>query len=111
VYAPSAVPGIVCSISGHDDQPRLAVVAEPERVRRPRGDRHDVLERAAQLDAQDVAVDVEAELAPTEASNHPLGERAVHGGDDRRRGQAARDLERQVWTGQRGHALERQLRG
>ena len=36
------------------DQARLAVVAEPERIGGAGGDRDDVLERTAQLDAQDV---------------------------------------------------------
>ena len=47
-------------------QPGLPVVAEAELLRGAGGDRDDVLERAAQLDAQDVPVDVEPELAPPE---------------------------------------------
>ena len=39
----------------------LRVVAEPERVHRPGHDRHDVLQRTRELDADEVAVAVEAE--------------------------------------------------
>ncbi len=49
-------------------QPGLAVVAEAEPVGRAGGDRDDVLERAAQLDAEHVAVDVEPEPPPTRAA-------------------------------------------
>ena len=60
-----AEPGHLGEAAGH--QAGLAVVAEPEAVRGARGDRDDVLERAAQLDAEHVRVRVQPELAPAEA--------------------------------------------
>ena len=60
-------PGHLGQAAGH--QPRLAVVAEAELLRRARRDRDDVLERAAQLDAEHVAVHVEPE--PTAARGVP----------------------------------------
>ena len=45
---------------------RLAVVADPELLDRAGDDGDDVLERARQLDADDVAVAVETERAPAE---------------------------------------------
>ena len=73
-------------------QPGLAVVAEPERVGGAGGDGDDVLERAAQLDAEDVAVDVEPELAPAEPRHDPLREVRIRRRDDGRRRQAPGDL-------------------
>ena len=61
--------------AGH--QPGLAVVAEPERVGRPGRDRDDVLERPAQLDAEDVLVDVQPERAAAEPRRDALGELEV----------------------------------
>ena len=81
-------------------QPGLAVVAEAEPVGGTGRDGDDVLERAAQLDAEDVLVDVEPEPTPAEAGDDPLGECQVRGRDDGRRRQVARDLGREVRAGQ-----------
>ena len=93
-------PGHLGQAAGH--QAGLAVVAEAELLGGAGGDREDVLERAAQLDADEVAVDVEPEPAAAEPSLDPLGERLVVGRHDRRGRQAAGDLEGEVRSGQRG---------
>ncbi len=80
--------------AGH--QAGLAVVAEPEAVGGARGDGHDVLERAAQLDAEDVAVDVQPEPTPAQPFGDAPGQRQVLCRDDRRGGQPLRDLGRQI---------------
>ena len=77
-------------------QAGLAVVAEAEAVGGAGGDRDDVLERPAQLDAEDVLVDVQPEAPPGEPRDDALGEVEVRGRDDGRRRQVARHLGRQV---------------
>ena len=94
--------------AGH--QPGLAVVAEAEAVGGARRDGHDVLERAAQLDAEDVAVHVEPELAATEPVGDAGRELGVVGGHDRRGRQAAGDLGGEVRPGQGGDARRRDAR-
>ena len=86
--------------AGHE--PGLAVVAEPEAIRRSRSDRDDVLEGAAQLDAEDVRVRVQPELAPRQPGHDPIAERGVLGRDHRRRGQALGDLLGEVGPRERG---------
>ncbi len=58
--------------------------------------------RAAQLDAEDVLVDVETETPPGDPLDHALGEREVRGRDDGRRRQVASHLGREVRSRQRG---------
>ena len=95
-------PGHLGQATGH--QPRLAVVAEAELLRRARRDRDDVLEGPAQLDAEHVAVHVEPEPTAAEPLLDPRGERHVLRRDDRRRRQPAGDLQREVGARQRGDA-------
>src|SRR5207244_471685 len=60
-----AQPGHLGQASRHEAG--LPVVPEAEAVGRARGNRDDVLESAAQLDAEDIPVRVQPELAPREA--------------------------------------------
>jgi hypothetical protein len=76
--------------TGH--QPGLAVVAEAEPVGGPRSDRDHVLERAAQLDAEDVAIHVQPELRATEPFADARAQRPVVGSHDRGRRQTLGDL-------------------
>ena len=92
-------------------QPGLAVVAEAEPVGGAGRDRDDVLERPAQLDAEDVLVHVQPEPPPGDPRDDPLRERQVRGGDDGRRRQVARDLGREVRAGQRRDPADRHAGG
>jgi hypothetical protein len=74
------------------DQPGLAVVAEAEPIRCTGRDRDDVLQGAAELDPEQVPVDVQPELTPPDALDDPVGEHRVLRGDDRGRRQAAGNL-------------------
>ena len=95
-----AQPDHLGQAAGH--QPGLAVVPEAQPVGGAGSDRDDVLERPAQLHAQDVAIDVQPELTAAEPFGHTLGELDIVGRDDRRRGQSLGDLARQVGAGQGG---------
>ena len=101
-FAPAAIPSRVISARPRVISPALPLSPKPSAVRRPGGDRDDVLERAAQLDADEVAVDVEPEprAAPSRAWTRSR-ERLSVGRHHRRRRQAAGDLEREVRAGQR----------
>ena len=82
---------------GHLRQParaqrRLRVVAESNPVAGAGGDGDDVLERAAQLDANDVVVRVNAEPLVHENFLGGRRQRRIFGGHDHRRGDAAPDF-------------------
>ena len=91
-------------------QAGLAVVAEAEPVGRTCRDRDHVLERPAQLDAEDVLVDVEPEATSCDPCRDPLGEREVRGRDDGRGREVARDLGGEVRARQRRDPADRHAR-
>ena len=64
------------------DEPSLAVVPEAQAVGSAGGNRDDVLERTAQLDAEDVGVDVQPELPSAQPLLNPGGQLQVLGGND-----------------------------
>jgi hypothetical protein len=84
------------------DQRGLAVVAEAEPVDAAGRERDHVLRRGAELDADDVRVDVDAEDERVDRALE-LARRAPRPRErSRRRGQAARDLLRHVRAGEDG---------
>src|SRR5436190_793904 len=91
------------------DERSARVLAETEPVDEAGRDRHHVLQRPARLDAHDVAVRVESELARTEPLLELAGERVVARRDHRRRGPAERHLAREGRPGERRHAGVREL--
>ena len=63
------------------DQARLGVVTETKAVGHPGGDRDDVLGRRAELDADQILVEVDPEIGPVEQLLDPSAERGVTGHD------------------------------
>jgi hypothetical protein len=84
------------------DQRRLAVVTGADPVADTGGDGDDVLERARELDADDVIAAVEAQRAAVATIAHNLRDRCVSGGHDAGGGQSASHLDGDVGTAQRG---------
>ena len=82
------------------DHAGLRVVAEAEAVDAAGGERDDVLRRAAELDADDVGVHVDAERRRVDRLLEPDGERLVLARDDRGRRQPGRDLLGEVRAGE-----------
>ena len=78
------------------DQRRERVVAEPKPFDTAGRDRDDVLQRAADLDAGDVVVDVEPEAAAAEVLLHRLGGRGVGRRREHRGRQPAGHFEREA---------------
>ena len=70
------------------DERRLRVVPEPEPVGAARGERDHVLGRGAELDADDVVVDVDAERRRGDRELELHRERAILARDHGRGGQA-----------------------
>jgi len=87
------------------DERRAGVLPEAEPVAEARGQRHDVLERAAKLDAQDVSIGVQPEggcgQLALQAARHSL----VPGGDHEGGRLAHRDFTREGRAGQNGHRV------
>ena len=90
--------------TGHEG--RLGVVSQPQAVRNTRAERDDVLERTAQLAADNIGRRVNAEIPVVHKRLlRQLGRLAALGcGDDRRR-HAARDLLRMGRAGQRNNRV------
>ncbi len=87
------------------DQRRAGVVAEAETVADARRDGDDVLERAAQLDADDVLGGVRAEAVGVEDVLHLLGDLVVLARDAHRRGDAHRDFLREAGTAEEAEEM------
>src|SRR5438105_3011960 len=83
-------------------QGRLRIVAEAEAVADASGDADDVLERPAQLDADDVEVGVDAKTIRAEVPLRPLRQFPVGAGNDDRRGQTAADFLGMAWPAEHG---------
>ena len=92
-------------------QAGLAVVAEAESVGRAGGDRHDVLERPAQLDAEDVLVDVEPEPAPAEPLDDALARGEVPAATTADAGRLRATSAARFGPGQRGDSADRHAAG
>ena len=82
------------------DQRGQRVVAEPEAFDDAGRDRDDVLQRAAKLDADDIAAAVEAQRRRPEVRHHGLDDRGRIAGRHQRRRQLARQLAREARTRQ-----------
>ena len=81
------------------DERGLGVLAEPEPDRDAVGERDDVLDRAAQLDAHDVGVGVRAEVRREAGQLHAAGGLLVGAGHDGGRRLPLHDLAGQVGAG------------
>ena len=106
-FAPAAIPSRVISARPRVISPALPLSPKPSPSAAPAAIATMFLSAPAQLDAEDVLVDVQPEPPPSQARHDPLGERVVRGGDDRRGRQAAGDLGGQVRAGQRGDPADR----
>ena len=84
----------------HHHRPR--VVADAEALGDAAGDRHDVLQRAAELAADDVVVGVDAEQPARQHGLDRPGDGEVLGGDDAGRRLAGHDLAGDVRPGEGG---------
>ena len=84
------------------DERGLRVVAEPEAVDAAGRERDHVLRRGAQLDPDEIRIDVRAEEARVERVLKLAREEAVLARDHGRRRQALRDLLRDVRAGENG---------
>src|SRR5919197_3880756 len=82
------------------DEAGLRVVPEAHAVARAGPERHDVLQRAGELDADQVVVRVHAEGSRADEGLELARHRRILRGDDRRRRQPARDLARDVRAGE-----------
>src|SRR3989449_6614109 len=89
------------------DERRARVLAEPEPVGDPGRDGHDVLQRAARLDADDVPVRVEPELARAQTALEQGGQGVVTRRDHRRGRTPERDLTGEGRARQHRHARVR----
>ena len=87
------------------DDGGAGVVAEVEALNDSGGEGDDVLERAAELDAGDVVVGVDAEGGGGEVALDDLCEGGLGGGDDDGCGNAGGDLLCEGWAAQDGAAV------
>jgi hypothetical protein len=87
------------------DQRGAGVEPEAHAVGDPGGDRHDVLDRAADFAADEVGVGVDAQARLVQHAHPVAGERGVACGERDRRGQAASDLGGEARAGE--HAAGR----
>src|SRR6266850_2152300 len=89
------------------DEPSFGVLAVAHAIDRARAERDDVLQRSAQLHADDVGVRVDAEhRRPDERLEMP-GRRSVDGRDDRGRREAGGDLSADVRPGEDRDSIRR----
>src|SRR5688572_32445985 len=93
------------------DEAGLRVVAVADPVDRAGAERHDVLQRAAELDADDVVVRIRPEEARADERLEVTRGLGVVGGDDRRRGLPIRDLAADVRSGEHRDARRRECLG
>src|SRR5688572_23442988 len=93
------------------DEAGLRVVAVADPVDRAGAERHDVLQRAAELDADDVVVRIRPEEARADERLEVARGLSVVGGDDRRRGLPIRDLAADVRSGEHRDARRRECLG
>ena len=83
------------------DERGARVVTEPEAVGDAGGDRHHVLHRAADLDADKVGAEIHAHAAAVQQCGGFAREAGIAGGERQRAGQPARHLFRERRAGQR----------
>ena len=102
-----AEPGQLGETAGHHHRPR--VVADAEALGDAAGDGDDVLQRPAELAADDVVVGVDAEQPARQHGLDRPGDGEVLGGDDAGGGLAGHDLAGDVGPGERGDRVAGQL--